>query len=157
MGFGDDDDAVVEHASDHRLLEVDVVDPVQRDRDAAPTDDSTLVGNPLVGDRELRGLPLDERVDRHHDEHEEGDHRQEPQPVVQPARVGLHHQEQQQQEDDPGDCVLPEVPPVRGRVEDDLFAGHEVDLGASHRAQRSATTLVVRRVEQAPSPPTRAR
>ena len=133
------------------LVEVDVVDALHRDLDAALGEHAGAVDDPVVGDDEVREVPLEVLERRASTAHTTATiaHSDE-QPLHASPCVFGSDQDQDDEQRDPGEDVLGEEPPVRAEIERDLLAVVQQLLGVRHAeilraAARSRTVRAGRR------------
>ena len=142
----DEQVAGAQHALEHALVEVDVVDALERDLDAALGEDALTEDDALRRDDEVGGEPLQEAADQPQRGDDQQRHGREPSGLAwRVARLGLgeHHDA----DDDAADqrcCRLREVPPVGVHVECNGLTAVEILLRVRHVRHCSARSEVRR-------------
>src|SRR5262249_18407373 len=117
---------------DDPLVEVDVVDPGERDLDAVLREHTRAVDDALVGAHEVRELPVEERLDQ---PHRPTDRDEPPDPRARRAHPTVEteeHEEQQDEQAGTGRDLACEEPPVRLEVQDDRLAGMDQSPRIGH-------------------------
>jgi len=117
----------------HALMEVDVVDALERDLDAVPREDAGAEDGALIRDHEEGTAPLEELHEEpdgpHHGRRADGVQDD----VVDRVVVDARREHQPDDERDAREDVLGEEPPVRTKVERDGFALVDQMLRVRHR------------------------
>ncbi len=113
--------AGADHPLEDPLVEVDVVDPLERDLDTVLGEHAGAEDHAVVGHHEVGVLPLDV-LDR--EPHRPDDREDRPGPPGDRLHAAREreHADEREEERDPGEDVLREVPPVRMQVERDRLA-----------------------------------
>ncbi len=145
--------AGAENAFEHALIEVDVVDPLQRDLDAALADDSMAEDETVRGDDEVGREPVQVADHQPHGgQHQQGERDHPEHSAASRTRVGLRQHDDAEDdaaEQRPG--RLGEVPPVRVHVEGDGLVGVQVLLRERHEHDCSDLPGAARELGRAPS------
>ena len=139
------DDAV-----DEALVEVDVVDALERDLDAALRDHAAAVDHAPAGDHEVGHAPpqvLQPEPHRPRQRHQPDD---DAAVLRDPVGVGAQHQDQDDRERDPGEDVAREVPPVRAEIEGDRLAFLDQVVGVRPSREGYAHPSSCRRTSSIP-------
>ncbi len=130
--------AGADDAVDDPLVEVDVVDPLERDLDTVLGDHAGAVDHATTGDDEVRHPPLEvlqREPHRPQDQYEADDPVRD---VLERAGVELEHEDQHDEQRDPGEDVPREVPPVGPKIQRQRLAFLDQVVGVRHGSDRTA-------------------